>query len=51
MIKREGLVDSGTLQLLPEPSSIRDQEDGTVYNAFLIGNTKHIWPIFLGWLE
>jgi hypothetical protein len=47
-IRAEGLVDSGTLEVLPEPLAIDD--DGAMYNAVLIGNTKHIWPIFLSWL-
>lgn len=48
LIKGENLVESGTLKLLPEPSAILG-EDGA-FNAILIGNTKHIWPIFLDWL-
>lgn len=48
MIRVEGLVDSGTLELLPETATIADH--GDVYNAVLIGNTKRIWPMFLNWL-
>ena len=50
LIISEGLVESGTLKLLPEPSSINDGE-GRIYNAILIGNTKSIWPVFLNWLS
>lgn len=49
LIKSEGLVDSGALNVLPEPSAVN--EGGIVYNAVLIGNTKTIWPIFLAWLS
>ena len=49
MIKREGLVDSGALDVLPEPSAVND--DGMVYNAVLIGNTKSVWQVFLAWLS
>jgi hypothetical protein len=49
MIRAEGLVASGALKTLPEPFAIED-DSGTVFNAVLIGNTKHIWPIFLNWL-
>lgn len=48
MIRKEGLVDSGTLELLPEPSPINDQ--GLIFNGLLIGNTKNIWPLFLRWI-
>ena len=50
LIKSEGLVESGTLELLLETSSINDGE-GRIYNALLIGNTKSIWPVFLNWLS
>ena len=48
MITSEGLVESGTLELLPEPPAIKDND--VIYNAVLIGNTKRIWPIFINWL-
>lgn len=38
-IEREGLVKSGQLELLPVSS-----------RAFLVGNTKAIWPLFSDWL-
>lgn len=64
MIQNEGLVESGILQLLPEPSpSIRVQRDDAAasgdalqssssfsYNAVLIGNTKVVWSSFIDWL-
>ncbi|KAL3775977.1 hypothetical protein HJC23_006325 [Cyclotella cryptica] len=50
LIRSEGLIDSGTLEVLPEPSAIHDKQNGAVYNAVLIGNTKTIWPVFLNWL-
>jgi len=50
LIISEGLVESGTLKLLPEPLSFDDGE-GRIYNALLIGNTKSIWPVFLNWLS
>ena len=50
LITSEGLVQSGTLKLLPEPSSINNG-GGRIYNALLIGNTKSIWPVFLNWLS
>ena len=50
LITSEGLIESGTLKLLPETSSINDGE-GRIYNALLIGNTKSIWPVFLNWLS
>lgn len=64
LINDEGLVESGTLQPLPEPSSSTgsatvfktddDGDDGCCAhhncNSLLIGNTKIIWPIFLKWL-
>ena len=67
MIQDEGLIDSGTLKVLPEPSpsiTAGDEnkhcDDGggggkrgvqSSYNAILIGNTKTIWSSFLDWLE
>ncbi|KAL7516018.1 hypothetical protein ACHAWX_001078 [Stephanocyclus meneghinianus] len=50
LIRSEGLVESGTLEVLPEPSAIIDIENGAVFNAVLIGNTKSIWHPFLDWL-
>jgi len=50
LITSEGLVESGTLELLPESSSMNDGE-GRIYNALLIGNTKSIWPVSLNWLS
>jgi len=51
LITSEGLVESGTLELLPEPSSSSNDGEGRIYNAILIGNTKSIWPVFLNWLS
>ena len=48
MIRNEGLVDNGTLKLLPELSATQYYD--TVYNAILVGNTKRVWPVFLIWL-
>ncbi|OEU11746.1 hypothetical protein FRACYDRAFT_244869 [Fragilariopsis cylindrus CCMP1102] len=39
-IEEDGLIESGTLFPLPE-----------TITAYLIGNTKHLWPIFLRWLD
>ena len=52
MIQNEGLVDSGALKLLPEPSPSIIQSDAgpSSYNAVLIGNTKAMWPSFIDWL-
>jgi len=59
MIQTEGLVESGALKILPEPSpSLQSDEDGcddkgdmlSSYNAVLIGNTKAVWPSFVNWL-
>jgi hypothetical protein len=53
IIENEGLVDSGTLKLLPVPSpSIQNDAgpDPSSYNAVLIGNTKTVWPSFIHWL-
>ena len=61
LIANEGLVESGALKILPEPSSsLLDDEsndDGVTspstspsYNAVLVGNTKAIWPLFIDWL-
>ena len=62
LIQSEGLIESGALKRLPEPSSsvVVDNDDeegdeapGTINccNAILIGNTKHIWPFFLSWMS
>ena len=53
IIKNEGLVENGTLNMLPEPqpSALLDDGDDAIYNALLVGNTKTIWPVFLKWLE
>ena len=63
LIKEDGLVENGSLELLPEPPTIVDDEEedahvdgvgeriSSSYNALLIGNTKHIWPIFINWLS
>jgi len=51
LIKDEGLVEDGTLDMLPEPYAISDEKGGSTYNALLIGNSKRIWPVFLKWLE
>jgi hypothetical protein len=56
LIQNEGLVESGALKNLPEPSpSLQDDgrdEKGMLpsYNAVLIGNTKAMWPSFINWL-
>jgi hypothetical protein len=56
LIANEGLVESGALKILPEPSSsVLDDESNDdmtspSYNAVLIGNTKTIWPSFIDWL-
>jgi hypothetical protein len=56
LISKEGLVESGALKFLPEPSSSvldGESDDDTTspsYNAVLIGNTKTIWPSFIDWL-
>jgi len=57
LIKEEGLVENGSLGLLPEPPTIvvdddddDDDEPTSSFNAILIGNTKRIWPIFISWL-
>ena len=47
LIKKDGLVENGSLELLPEPPAIPSYN----YNAILIGNTKHIWPVFILWLS
>jgi len=61
LLDAEGLVESGLLSKLPEelPSSSStttttasaagDRRRRT--EAFLIGNTKHLWPYFLRWLR
>ena len=53
LLDSEGLVEKGLLSKLPEKISNTVQE-GTVseyeVDAYLIGNTKHLWPIFLQWL-
>jgi hypothetical protein len=60
LINEDGLVENGSLELLPVPPTIVDDDGGTTttsttscnyYNAILIGNTKHIWPIFIHWLS
>jgi len=56
LISKEGLVESGLLKILPEPSSsvLDDKSNGDTtspsYNAVLVGNTKAIWPSFIDWL-
>lgn len=57
LITNEGLVTSGALKILPEPSSSVLDDDSSngdttpsSYNAVLIGNTKAIWPSFIDWL-
>lgn len=55
LVKSEGLVESGTLQTLPEPpcaTSEGEDNNGCIKgcNAVLVGNTKKIWPVFLKWL-
>lgn len=57
LITNEGLVTSGALKILPEPSSSVLDDDSSngdttpsSYNAVLIGNTKTIWPSFIDWL-
>ncbi|KAL7456278.1 hypothetical protein ACHAWC_007823 [Mediolabrus comicus] len=60
LIANEGLVESGALKILPEPSSsVLDDESNDdmtspstspSYNAVLVGNTKTIWPSFIDWL-
>lgn len=53
LLESEGLVEKGLLSKLPEKISTTVQE-GTVsryeVDAYLIGNSKHLWPIFLQWL-
>jgi hypothetical protein len=60
LLESEGLVESGRLKKLPEEIvSTEATATGTNANrtqqikteAYLIGNTKHLWPIFLRWLR
>ena len=48
LIREEGLIDAGTLRTLPE--TVVGAEEGNNCNALLIGNNKHVWPVFLRWL-
>eukprot|EP01082_Thalassiosira_pseudonana_P006086 g5529.t1 g5529 contig2:711715-712698(+) len=50
LIRDEGHVDRGALKTLPVPPASITDEDGRQCNAVLIGNTKHIWPLFIQWL-
>jgi hypothetical protein len=58
-IDSEGLVASGVLSKLPEEMTTTETSDTTTNaqhqlnptEAYLIGNTKHLWPIFLKWLR
>ena len=61
LLESEGLIESGVLQKLPEECTIIDDDDDddddvttskkTKTKAYLIGNTKHLWPIFLRWFQ
>ena len=49
LIEKEGHVQSGRLKKLPcLPTSTTNTGAN---NAFLIGNTKYIWPFFIHWLS
>mmetsp|Transcript_27042 Transcript_27042/g.49208 ORF Transcript_27042/g.49208 Transcript_27042/m.49208 type:complete len:362 (-) Transcript_27042:5-1090(-) len=56
LIEEEGHISKGTLQKIPEPPTILEDnesvdEGGLQYNAVLIGNSKSIWPKFIDWLS
>lgn len=53
VIKEGGLVESGALGTLPEPTAATEDINGSTKNycnALLIGNTKNAWPKFIDWL-
>ena len=57
LLESEGLVQSGTLSKLPEERGRENESPSTQpttttkTKAYLIGNTKHLWPVFLEWLH
>ena len=53
LLESEGLVEKGLLSKLPEEILTATAEETTArkkVDAYLIGNTRHLWPIFLRWL-
>ena len=52
-IESEGLVESGALSKLPMEYKGKGYTSAPTMptEAYLIGNTKHLWPIFLRWLR
>ena len=57
ILESEGLIKSGVLSKLPQEiapttsSSTNGNAATRPTTAYLIGNTKHLWPIFLRWLQ
>jgi hypothetical protein len=53
ILESEGLVRSGLLSKLPEElrTTTANKTNTRATTAYLIGNTKHLWPVFLRWLH
>jgi len=62
LLSKEGLLESGVLCKLPEEiietytntntnTNSNSNSNNRKTKAYLIGNTKHLWPIFLQWLD